>query len=82
MGKPTFKEAAAFELLFGQFKGQKLDDIAKTDRGLQYLDWLRGQMAKTVRPDDSGPVTYAYLCAYLDDATIAKDLAELVKARR
>lgn len=28
---------------FGQFKGQTLAQIAETDRGLRYLDWVIGE---------------------------------------
>ena len=29
-----------FEMPFGKYKGQNLREIADTDEGLKYLDWL------------------------------------------
>ena len=37
-----FSEARDFTLPFGKFKGHTIDEVACTDDGLRYLDWLRG----------------------------------------
>lgn len=39
----TFAEAKEVRLPFGKYCGVSLDDVAKTDEGLKYLDWLRGR---------------------------------------
>ena len=39
----TFKEAAAQKMPFGKYIGKTIDEVAETDSGLQYLDWLNGQ---------------------------------------
>ncbi len=33
-------DCQTFEMPFGKFKGQTLREIADTDEGLKYLDWL------------------------------------------
>lgn len=68
----TFSEAKFSVMPFGQHRGKTLDQIGSTDKGLLYLDWLRGQGVR------SEPLATA-LSTYLDDATIAKDLAGLVR---
>jgi uncharacterized protein (DUF3820 family) len=65
-----FQQAKAFRMPFGKHRGVTLDDIARTDEGLRYLDWLRGDMERK-NPDSS---IYAHLCIYLDDTTIASEL--------
>ncbi len=37
-----YERAKNFVMPFGEFKGMTLDQIAGTDRGLRYLDWLIG----------------------------------------
>ena len=68
----TFKEAADFIMPFGKYRRDTLDEIAKTDAGLKYLDWLRGERKSGV---ESGGVDRA-LCVYLDDPAIAKELRQ------
>ena len=80
MTTPTFKEAAAHEMPIGHFQGKTLDHIAKTDRGLAYLGWLRDErtmQAKKHPPSANERELNAMLAAYLDDQVIAKDLAAL-----
>jgi hypothetical protein len=65
-----FREAANYVLPFGKYQGRLIDEIARTDQGLLYLDWLRsGRMDYHTRNA---------ICSYLDDPTIAKDLVEIV----
>ena len=33
-----------FIITFGKYAHRKIDDIAGTDEGLKYLDWLRGRL--------------------------------------
>ncbi len=35
-------DCQTFEMPFGKYKGQTLREIADTDEGLKYLDWLLG----------------------------------------
>lgn len=64
-----FKVAKSYRMPFGKYKGQTLDDIASTDDGLRYLDWLAGE-------DIRGPLKDA-LEAYLDDESISTELETL-----
>lgn len=67
----TFKEASEFIMPIGQYKGRKLDSIASTDKGLQYLDWLYGQRQGCTYPMDEA------LSVYMSDPTIKKELETL-----
>ncbi len=70
----TFKEAKNFAFPFGKYKGQTLDKIASTDRGLAYLDWARGL-------DNLYPDTKAALEAYCSDPAIARELQIMQDAK-
>ncbi len=82
-----FKAAAAFIVPVGEYKGQTIDKAAESDQGLLWLDWMRG--ARERERQDAGnffdlqPLKpdpfYAALIVYLNDATIAKDLAEAMR---
>ena len=71
----TFAEAKNFVIPWGQHQGRTLDQIAQTDEGLKYLDWLRDKRSSdglTTRfPIDDA------LDAYLDDQAIQKELEGL-----
>lgn len=69
-----FTEARTFVLTFGQHQGKPLDKIAESDAGLLYLDWMRGALRLDYHTRNA-------VCSYLDDETIAKDLAELVERK-
>jgi hypothetical protein len=43
MPRPTFEHASQTRIPFGQHRGQTIDQVARTDKGLKYLDWLLGQ---------------------------------------
>ncbi len=66
----TFKEAQEFVLTFGKYEDEALDDIASTDEGLLYLDWLAGEqiMDSELR---------LALNIYLSDICIQKELEDL-----
>jgi len=83
----TFEEAGKTELHFGAFRGQTIDEIAKTDRGLLYLDWLFGERATEgaavyIRETKSREmcVTKA-LETYLSDATIRGEIQRAMEER-
>lgn len=66
----TFREAAEFRMPFGAHEGKTLDQIAETDEGLKYLDWLLGDMQ---RNKSSCSIVDA-LKAYLTDPAIKAEL--------
>ena len=70
-----FSKAREFVLGFGQFEDQTLDQIGQTDRGLLYLDWLRGFGRLSI-------MQRAAVEGYLSDPTVAQDLTNIVKDRR
>jgi len=76
----TYSEAAAFVMPFGKHAGRTLDDIATSDAGLRYLDWLRGEREKPGPGPRGGlpDVVLSALVAYLDDPAIKSDLRALV----
>lgn len=72
LAKMSFDEAKAVTMPFGKHKDKTLDDVASTDDGLKYLDWLRGQRGvRDTRLDLA-------LAAYLDNPTIQRDLSALI----
>jgi len=66
----THKEAAAYVMPFGKHSGRTLDEIAGDDKGLQYLDWMRGERQSNPRRQDIDNA----LAAYLDDPAIQAEL--------
>ena len=72
-----FRSAAAFVMPFGQYKGKTLDEIAQTDKGLLYLDWLLGERDK--KENDEPKMVDHALVAYLSDETIQHDLEKLLR---
>lgn len=66
----TFDHAKRYVIRFGKYSGSTIDEIAQTDEGLRYLDWLRGEReGKKSFLDDA-------LAAYLDDSAIRGDLED------
>jgi uncharacterized protein (DUF3820 family) len=65
-----FNQAKKYKLPFGKFKGREIDDIATTDNGLKYLDWLYGEVGTGVVKN--------MLKIYLENETIAKQLKEII----
>lgn len=57
---------------FGKHKGKTIDQIAKTDEGLRYLDWLAGQ-------DIWNHQVRLALNEYLSDPLIKDELDKLIK---
>lgn len=71
MSSPQFKAAQSFVIKFGKYKGVTLDDIASTDEGLKYLDWLNGQTWL------NDPLK-KHVVNYLSDPSIRKELDALL----
>lgn len=70
----TFREAQAFIIPYGKYRDQTIDQVASTDAGLLYLDWLRGHReSKSV----DSPFDVA-LGVYLDDPSVARDVQVLL----
>lgn len=63
----TFDDAGTFVMKFGKRIGETLDEIARTDDGLRYLDWLAG--SNSLWPD-----TREALDTYLSDPSIKREL--------
>ncbi len=77
-----FKDAAHYRLAYGVHAGEIIDDIGASDEGLMWLDFMRGQYDQRLKPGDKPIEFHAALRTYLDDATIAKDLASVIAQRR
>jgi len=73
MSREQYRWASRFKLTFGKYKGQTIDNVAETDEGLLYLDWLHDQ----TQPSELKQA----LTTYLTDPAIARDLEDLVKDR-
>jgi hypothetical protein len=71
-----YRTASQYEVPFGKYKDRTLDDIAQTDAGLLYLDWLRGELDKKCNRTDE--TLRDALRAYLDDTTITNELRKLI----
>lgn len=71
----TFDQASGTVLPFGKYKDQTLDEIATTDDGLLYLDWLVGKswLFKDLKEaiDD-----------YLTEGSVARDLELAMEKRK
>lgn len=72
----TFTQASTFVMPFGKHRGKSLDQIASTDEGLRYLDWLRGESGE----QDQRPAA-RHIRAYLDDVSIQRELDLAVQRR-
>ena len=68
----TFSQSQIFQMPFGKHRGKALDEIAQTDDGLLYLDWILGELGEGTTKEN--------VSAYLGDPTIAADVKKLVKA--
>jgi uncharacterized protein (DUF3820 family) len=66
----TFAEAKNTIVPFGKEQGRTLDQVAMTDAGLRYLDWLSGQNLY-------GRFKEA-IEAYLTDPSIARELEQIM----
>ena len=71
----TFKEASETVMTFGKDKGKTVDEIAKTDDGLKYLDWIAHSISLY------GDIVEA-LRVYLNDPSIKKELVGLLEKER
>ena len=72
-----FSEAKITLMPFGKYKGKTIDQIAETDSGLRYLDWLRGEMAKDPKKNKGRIILYEAMCTYLGDPAIGRELENL-----
>lgn len=71
MSSPQFKAAQQFVIRFGEHYGKTLDKIAESDKGLKYLDWLRGQAWL------NDPLK-SHVLNYLNDPTIRTELEKIL----
>ena len=63
----TFEEASDYKLDFGKYRGMKIDEVAETDAGLKYLDWITGQEWASGRLAEA-------LTVYLSNPAIRQEL--------
>ncbi len=73
-----WKTASEFTMPFGKYSRQRLDEIAETDEGLLYLDWLRGWLAG--KENLAGLLEVVEI--YLSDSAIAKELDALLAKKQ
>lgn len=66
-----FSEAKEVVLSFGKYRGKTIDDVAATDDGLRYLDWLAGQDWVNGRTEEA-------LAEYLGNDAVKRDLETLL----
>ena len=66
----TYDQAKEFRMPYGKHKGKTLDEIAQTDDGLSYLDYMHGEI-------ENGSDVARALSAYCTDPTIAKEIDNL-----
>ncbi len=67
----TFDQACKYRMPDGKHCGKALDDIARDDDGLLYLDWMRGQ-------DWCRGERKEAIDTYLNHSSIASDLEQLI----
>lgn len=70
----TFDKAKKFIMFIGKHKGKTLDEIARTDDGLRYMDWMAGQDWVQQYGD-----LYSALVGYLGEPAIAEDLGRITQ---
>lgn len=69
----NLSDAGKFKVDFGKHKGGTIDQIAQTDEGLRYLDWLRGSDMCKIR-DGRLPELRQALDIYLGAPAIRQEL--------
>lgn len=67
-----FAEAKHVKMTFGQHKDQTIDEIAKSDAGLAYLDWVRSIAYGRIKDA---------IEAYPKDPAIDMELHEILERR-
>lgn len=67
----NFKEASKYRIPFGKFKGKTIDQVASSDDGLRYLDWLIGEGKLYGDLKDA-------LETYMSDEVIQKEIERIV----
>jgi hypothetical protein len=83
--KHSFVQASKFVITFGKHKGKTIGQIARTDKGLCWLDWLRGQREeqrlqheKLGKPFKPYPSDVA-VDVYMHNPTIQKELDAVIR---
>jgi len=66
----NFLDAMIYKMKFGKYAGKTLDEIAQTDEGLKYLDYLYGQTWLMAETRDA-------LATYIGEPSIAKEVAQI-----
>jgi hypothetical protein len=74
MPRMTFKEASKFVIEFGKYKGKTLDQIAESDEGLKYLDWIAGWKISGIKD----PAFKEAIEVYTSDPIIQNEIGKVV----
>lgn len=64
----SFQTAAKFIVPFGKGKGRTIDEVARDNDGLMWLDWLYGERAGQKSQFDTA------LKVYMEDESIQKEI--------
>jgi hypothetical protein len=67
----SFQTASKFIVPFGKGKGRTIDEVARDNDGLMWLDWLYGERSGQRSPFDSA------LKVYMEDDSIQKELKKI-----
>ena len=70
----AFHAAKKFVIPFGKYRGKTLNEVAETDEGLTYLDWMRGL-------GDLYEDTRRALDNFLNHEPVARDLQAALDAK-
>lgn len=73
----TFDDAKGHKVNFGKYKGGTINQIAKSDEGLEYLAWLGDSMNGEKFED-----TYTAIQIFLSDPRVDRDLAAIEQKRQ
>ncbi len=76
-----FAQAKVHRFITGKYAGQTLDQVATSNDGLLFLDWLRAKRQSDAAHTPKRGLDAA-LIAYLDDPTISQELARAIDQRK
>lgn len=68
----AFSEAQNYKIPFGMHKDRTIEDVASTDDGLRYLDWLMGKSSLYGRFKEAMGV-------YMNDPTIKLEVEKAIE---
>ena len=66
------EDPGRYHMPFGKHRSKSLDNIARTDGGLKYLDWCAGAF-------DDAPDVQEAIIKYLKQPVVAAELAKILE---